>query len=154
MTTARPNPEAGSPAVLPEPRELATTARALWDSAQWSRCLALLGDAASRAPLPKELVELRCQLAYLVGREEEGLVLSFDAFRRFEAEGEGGVLGPPSSCLTGEMPRRVPPGGHGPGRWSTPISSGGINTAPVCVLQAGRRPARGRGEVGPPGRLT
>src|SRR5512140_3517343 len=87
MTTAEPSPSAGTPAVLPKPHELATTARALWDSAQWSRCLDLLGDAASRAPLPKELVELRCQLAYLVGREEEGLALSFEAFRRFEAEG-------------------------------------------------------------------
>ncbi|HEY3409771.1 MAG TPA: LuxR C-terminal-related transcriptional regulator [Propionicimonas sp.] len=88
MTTAQPNPAAGSPAVVSGQDELATTARALWDSAQWSRCLALLGDAASRAPLPKELVELRCQLAYLVGREEEGLALSFDAFRRFEDEGD------------------------------------------------------------------
>ncbi len=88
MTTAQPNPTAGPPAVEPDSQELGSTVRALWDSAQWSRCLSLLNEAAERAPLEKGLLELHSQLAYLVGREEEALLISFDAFRRFEADGD------------------------------------------------------------------
>jgi len=88
MTTAQPNLAVGEPGEAPDPQALVTTVRALWDSAEWLRCLALLGEAAARSPLPKELVELHGQLAFLVGREDECLALTYDAFRRFEADGD------------------------------------------------------------------
>ncbi len=87
MTTSRPETSAGVPG-RESNRDLAVAAKALWDSAEWSRCLAMLDEAAARAPLPKELVELHGWLAFLVGREEECLTLTFDAFHRFDAEGD------------------------------------------------------------------
>lgn len=88
MTTSRPDHSVGDQEGLGDQPELVASAWALWESAQWLRCLALLNEAAARAPLPNELVELHGQLAFLVGREEECLALSYDAFRRFEADGD------------------------------------------------------------------
>lgn len=88
MTASLPGPPATGPDLASDPGALVTSALDLWRSAQWLRCLALLTGAAARGPLPSELVELHGQLAFLVGREDESLALNYEAFRRFEADGD------------------------------------------------------------------
>lgn len=71
----------------PDASSLAAAVSELYESGRWSECYESLCSAAEAGPLPSDLAQVQAQLAYLIGREDECLTLSQQAYRQLEAAG-------------------------------------------------------------------